>query len=302
MGSGPLNGSAGRETETLCPSGPVERDVEERAVAEALDAEVEYVLALGGWVVRLPGANLVLHEKIPAPRVNYVSVGRIAPQRQTAFFERALDQYFQRAIRPRFRLPSPAPPHLRAGLERLGFRRKADPLVLLLEATSPTSEERLESPIRPARDTDLDALAEFWAAPKERPEFRTALDIAWHHPNPDERLLPIVQRDDAGVVGAALLYRYRHAAAIDLVGTRAASRGRGTASDLVRYALRARPQGGPVRFAMLADSGRLVDRLTALGFAPAAAFEEYELSAEADLALPEPGPPGPPRWRPPRGL
>jgi ribosomal protein S18 acetylase RimI-like enzyme len=276
--------------------------VDEAFVAAALDSEVEFVLALGGLALRLPGAILVTHEKIPAPAFNYVTVRGVAPQRQTAFFERALDHYFQRAIRPRFRVRLPVPPHLESGLSRLGFSKRTEPLTLMLESNEQFPEAAAHLPVRPATDREIDALAEFWAAPKERPEFRTALDIAWHHPNPNEALVPLILPGSSGVVGAALLYRHGTTASIHWVGTRTSERGQGAASELVRYALRARPLGRPIRYSMIANSARLVRRLRLLGFEPGPEFAEFELAADAQLAMPNPGPAGPPRWRPPRGF
>lgn len=264
-----------------------------------LNTEVEFVLALGGFALRLPGALLVTHEKIPVPRFNFVVVDGVSPERQTPFFEHALDHYFQRALRPTFRLIPPVAPHLDRGLRRLGFRPRPEPLTLLLEGTaSSPSEERLT--IRPALDRDLDALAEFWTVAKERPEFRTAVDIAWHHPNPGERLLPVVAERGPELVSAALLYRHGSHAGIFFVSTATGARGQGAASDLVRYVLRERPLGLDARYAIFADSARLERRLETLGFRRALSFTVYELPAGAELALPRPGPPGPPQWRPPR--
>ncbi len=268
---------------------------------EALDAEAEFVLTLGGLALRVRGALLVTHEKIPVPRFNYVQVDRIGAERQTAFFERALDHYFQRALRPTFRLPQPVEPHLDHGLRRLGFVPRTEPLSVMLEGTSRPPEPAPSGfAVRPARDAELDEVAAFWTGAKERLEFRTAVDVAWHHPHPDEQLVPLLATADGEIVAAALLYRHGATVGIHFVATHPSARGRGAASELVRYALKERPLGGPVRHTIVADSARLEARLRKLGFGSALSFAVYELPRGAELALPSPGPPGPPRWRPPR--
>ncbi|MGI0156263.1 MAG: GNAT family N-acetyltransferase, partial [Thermoplasmata archaeon] len=119
-------------------------------------------------------------------------------------------------------------------------------------------------------------------------------------PNPHEQLEPLLAFRDGEAVSAAVVYRYRTTAGIHAVATRPAARGQGAASDLVRYALAAEPAGSADRYSIWADSRRLERHLTGLGFSPARSFREYALPRAAQLSLPSPGPPGPPRWRPPR--
>lgn len=267
--------------------------------AAALEAERRWVLALGGYALEIAGATLVTHEKLPAPRFNFIEVRGIGQQRQTAFFERALDHYFQRALRPTFRLPLPVPAHLAAGLHRFGFRRRPERLSLLLEHPR-AARPAPTLPVRAALADEADLVAGFWTVERERPELRAALDVAEHHPNPDERLAPIVAELGGIPVAAALVYRHGRTAGIHLVSTRVDARGRGAATALVAYARRAHPAGRPARYSMFADSARLRVRLLALGFVVAREFAEFELPPDAELALPPPGPVGPPRWRPPR--
>ncbi|HYA10889.1 MAG TPA: GNAT family N-acetyltransferase [Thermoplasmata archaeon] len=266
----------------------------------ALESERQFVLTLGGFALDVAGASLVTHEKIPAPRFNFVQELGVGRERQTAFFERALDHYFQRALRPTFRVPVPPSAHVDLGLRRLGFVPRASPLVLLLEdgASAPVTDDGVE--VREAARSELEQVAAFWSDERERPELRTAIDVAWHHPNPHERLVPLVASIDGAPVAAAIVYRYRLAAGVHFVATRPSARGRGAASALVTYALRERPAGRPAFLSMFADSPRLQGRLARLGFSPARSFVEYELPRNAELALPRPGPPTPPRWRPPR--
>ncbi len=266
----------------------------------ALTAERQFVLSLGGFAVEVAGAALVTHEKVPVPRFNFVQEVGVGPERQTAFFERALDHYFQRALRPTFRVPVPVGTHLDAGLRRFGFRPRTAPLVLLLDASEPTSLPRAPIEVRPARRDELDVLVAFWTGERERPEFRSAVDVVWHHPNPHEQLLPLLAFAAGEPVASALVYRYRSAAGIHAVATKPSARGQGAASELVRYVRERDPVGPAVRYAIFSDSDRLTARLKRLGFRPARAFAEYILPHDAALAVPQPGPPGPPRWRPPR--
>ena len=274
--------------------------MDERDIDLALDAELEFVLTLGGFALRVPGAVLVTHEKIPVPRFNYVLVGRIGAERQTAFFEKTLDHYFQRAIRPTFRVVQPAQPHVDMGLRRLGFTPGPEPVLLLLEGSTPRPDSSEAAHVRPARDDEIDDVVAFWTGPKERPEFRTAIDIAWHHPHPGEELLPLLGTVAGKLVASSLLYRHGPAAGIHFVSTSPPARGQGVASELVRYALRHRPLNAPVRFSIFSDSPRLQRRLESLGFEIGRAFTEYILPEEAELALPPAGPSSPPQWRPPR--
>jgi GNAT superfamily N-acetyltransferase len=269
-------------------------------VEAALETERQFVLTLGGFALEVAGATLVTHERLPAPRFNFVQELGVGPERQSAFFERALDHYFQRALRPSFRVPVPVPEHLDAGLRHFGFRPRPASLVLLLATPDRRSPLGRSREVRPARPSEIDLVASFWTSERERPEFRAALDVAWSHPNPHEQLLPLLAWAEGEAVSAALLYRYRGTAGIYGVATRPAARGQGAASDLVRFATAGSALSGAEHYSIFADSARLEQRLMTLGFAPARSFREYELPTEAELAFPAPGPVGPPRWRPPR--
>jgi GNAT superfamily N-acetyltransferase len=283
-------------------AGPVAEEGSELAVEAALEAERQIVLTLGGFALEVAGATLVTHEKIPAPRFNFVQELGVGRERQTAFFERALDHYFQRALRPTFRVPTPAPEHVDRGLRRFGFVPKPHALRLLLEELGSPAPSPGEVTVTEATDPDLDQVVSFWTDGRERPELRTAIDVAWHHPNPHEKLVPLLARLAGEPVAAALVYRFRAAAGIHFVATRPTARGRGAASALVAFARSARPVGRSAFLSIYADSPRLESRLVGLGFSPARSFVEYELPPAAELGLPPPGPPGPPRWRPPRDL
>lgn len=266
----------------------------------ALVAERQFVLTLGGFALEVPGASLVTHERLPVPRFNFVQERGAGAERQSAFFERALDHYFQRALRPTFRAALPVAPHIDAGLRRFGFRARASLLVLLLDHPDPPSPREASHDVRIARPAEIDLVASFWTSERERPEFRAALDTAWSHPNPYERMQPILAFRNGEAVSAALVYRYRASAGIHAVATRASARGQGAASAIVRFVLATAPVGPGVRYSIFADSPRLEQRLRTLGFVPEASFREYELPPSAQLVLAPPGPATPPRWRPPR--
>jgi len=269
-------------------------------VEAALEAERQFVLTLGGFALEVAGATLVTHEKLPVPRFNFVQELGVGRERQTAFFEHALDHYFQRALRPTFRVPEPVPDHLDTGLRRFGFRPKEAPLVLMLSGESEHPAIPADVEVRPARRQELDLVASFWTGERERPEFRTALDITWAHPNPNERLIPLIATLGSEAVAAALVYRYCNVAGIHAVATRVPARGRGAASAIVAFARHHDPAGPVASYSIFADSPRLERRLESLGFRPARSFTEYELPRSAELSFPSPGPPTGPRWRPPR--
>lgn len=266
----------------------------------ALASERQFVYSLGGFALEMAGAALVTNEKLPVPRFNFVQEVGVGPERQTAFFERALDHYFQRALRPTFRVPAPPAQHVDAGLRRFGFRPKDSLLVLLVSVEPPPPAAPAEVTVRRALRADLDLVASFWTSERERAEFRAALDVVWSHPNPYESLVPLLAFLDDVPVSAALVYRYRSMAGIHAVVTRGPSRGRGAASALVDFARREEVAGPAVRYSIFADSPRLERKLQSMGFRPVRSFVEYELPPSAELALPPPGPPSGPRWRPPR--
>jgi hypothetical protein len=275
------------------------------AARAGLETERQFVLALGGFALEIAGAVLVTHERLPSPRFNVVEVRAVSAERQTAFFERCLDHYFQRALRPTFRLRPPVPPHLDRGLRRFGLRPRPAPLELLL-GPAPSAEGGRRAAatstlrVRPAERSDLDTVAAFWTNERERPEFRAALEVAWSHPNPGERLRPILAAEEGATVAAALVYEFAGASGIYAVSTQPGARGQGAASSLVRYACSEEFTEPGTRTSIFSDSSRLRGRLEGLGFRVATAFQEYELPRDADLAIPDPGPEGPPRWRPPR--
>jgi GNAT superfamily N-acetyltransferase len=273
----------------------------EGAVRSALEVERQFILALGGFALEFPGATLVTHERIPVPRFNFAQEVVVARERIAALFERSLDHYFQRALRPSFRVPLPVPGFLARALEQLGFRSSSAPLTLLLSTRAPDVTSDGGVTIRPAIPDELDAVVSFWSALHERDELRRAIDVAWHHPNPEETLVPWMAFQEEEPVSASLVYRFRSASGIFAVATRAAVRGQGAATALVAEILRDRPPSEDAPVSIWSESARLERRLERLGFAAARRYAVFTLPANAELTMPDPGPPMPPRWRPPRG-
>ena len=271
-------------------------------IESALREERELVLSLGGYALELAGGVLVANERIPVPRFNFVQYVRLHRNRQSPFLERALDHYFQRALRPSIRAEQPVPDFLDGSLRRLGFRSASEPLSLLVRrhASRPrTAGEKFE--VRMASADELPFLAGFWTGANERDEFLRALVVALDHPNPEESLVPGVALRDGSAVSAALLHTHRSSVGIHGVVTQPSERGQGAATALVAGLLddpHAREKSGPV--AMWSSSPRLDRRLGDLGFEVAVRYSVYELPANAELALPPTFPPAPPRWRPPR--
>ena len=281
----------------MVPSPPAQAELE-----AALREERELVLSLGGYAMELAGGVLVVNERVPVPRFNFIQYVRLHRNRQSTFLERALDHYFQRALRPSIRAELPVPDFLDASLRHLGFRPTSTPWSLLLRDPSvgaPTPNPSYE--VRPAAADELDRIAGFWTGETEREEFLRALSVALAHPNPDERLVPHVALRDGAWASAALVHTHRSAVGVHGVVTQPAERGHGAATALLAGLLRSgafASREGPV--AMWSDNPRLDRRLGGLGFAPAVRYAVYELPPEAELSLPSSPSAGPARWRPTR--
>ncbi len=265
----------------------------------ALEEERAFVASLGGYTLEIAGARLVTHERIPVPRFNFIQGVEVAAARQAAFFERALDHYFQRALRPSVRVSEHVPDHIDRGLRSFGFRPRDEPHTLLLSDGPRTAPPPRVFRVRQPTPGEVDELVGFWAPEKEREELRRSVEVSWTRPNPGEVLVPILAEKDGRSVAAAVVHAHRGLWAVHGVATQPESRGQGAATALVHYALaEVVPPSEPV--AMHAESGRLVAHLESLGFQGVRIDRVYDLPPEAQLTLPPVGPPGPPRWRPPR--
>lgn len=268
---------------------------------EALREEREFVFVLGGFAIEIPGATLVTNERIPAPRFNFVQDVRLSRERIAGFFERSLDHYFQRALRPVYEVPEPAPKFLADVLERYGFRPRDEPRSLLVtRRTVLPPAPPTEIAVRVARPTELDAVADFWTATEDRQEVRRSLEVTIEHPNPQEALLPVLALEDGRPVSAAILHRFETTWGIHAVATQPDARGRGAASAIVAAALRNLLPPSAELVAIWADHARIRKRLELLGFHEIARYRLFDLDPKAELHLPPLGPPTGPRWRPPR--
>jgi GNAT superfamily N-acetyltransferase len=266
-----------------------------------LEEERAFVVALGGYALELAGGVMVTNERIGVPRFNFVDGPYISADRVTAFFERALDHYFQRALRPSFRVRRPVPPHIDAALAKLEFVGHKPPLVRL--SAKPANLQVAHDPnleVSAAGPSEADRLADLWTAERERDELRRSLEVVVNHPNPGERLVPIFARRAGQFIGGAILYERGARASIQLTSTRPDARGQGIATELVRTAVEQAAADQVVQVVLLSEEPHLSARLAPLGFRIDGEFTEYVLPPDAELSLPSPGPAGPPRWRPPR--
>lgn len=268
--------------------------------AGGLADERAFVLALGGFALELAGGTLVTHERIGVARFNFIDGPYLPADRLTAFFERALDHYFQRALRPRVRRVRPVPAPIDAALRHLGFLAEPDPLLRLAATPSATRPDAGAEVAVAVADPQDERTAELWTNPGERDELRRAIDVVVHHPNEGERLVPLLATSGKGIIGGAILYRNGRSASVQWTSTVPAARGQGTATALVAAALREAAGLGVNRLTMWTETPRLAQRLAPFGFHVDRELTEYRLPADAQLAMPSPGPPGPPRWRPPR--
>ncbi|HUI38912.1 MAG TPA: GNAT family N-acetyltransferase [Thermoplasmata archaeon] len=272
------------------------------AFRRVVASERAFVLAVGGFSIELPGASLVTNERVPVPAFNYGQIDHVGRERQAAFFERALDHYFQRALRPSFRAPAPAPAHIDAGLRHFGFVPTESPLVVLESSGSvPTGARAPEDlHVEAVGAEEIDRILPFWAGPRDRDELRRALEVALVHANPGERLVPWVAEKDGRDRSAAILYEEDGAIGLHAVATQPEARGGGAATELVRRVLESERAAGSGRIGMVVPHRRIAARLETLGFEVVGELVAYELPPAAELHIPPPGPPTPPRWRPPR--
>jgi len=264
------------------------------------EEERALICALGGYALQLSGGWLVTHERLAGSRFNFIDIGPLAPARRTAFLERALDHYFQRALRPIVRMDPLAPPGIIDSLERLGFEEREAPLQLLVRGPGSPREMTPRHPVRPLTIEELPLLHRLWGGPKELPEIRASLDVAVSAPARGEEVLPVAAIAGSGPVSVGLLHGWNGMWGLHAVATLPGHRGGGWASELTigSWGLCERAHGG--RLGLRLDSARVPSRLAAAGFDSVARYRVFELPGDHALEIPPPGPPQPPRWRPPR--
>ncbi|MCI4363432.1 MAG: hypothetical protein L3K13_03905 [Thermoplasmata archaeon] len=277
-------------------------ELRDPAVGALLAEERSFVYAFGGFGLEIPGATLVTNERLAVPRFNFVQDVSVAPDRVAAFFERALDHYYQRAIRPVFHVRSPAAGPVVRALERLGYgeRAEARSLHAARAPAHPPAGGGLE--VRPAKETELERVVELWDAGglTERAEFRRSLVVALAHPNPEEELLPILAFEGTELVASAIAHGYRGAWGVHGLATRRSARGRGVASTTLLETVGRCLPGPPPLVGLWAENDRLRPRLEKLGFRELLRYAVYELDPSAQLAQPTVGASPGPRWRPER--
>jgi len=271
-------------------------DRDESSIATGLDLERRFVLALGGFAHEIAGATLVTFERVPSEPFNFGDIGPVSPLRLTALVERSLDHYFQRAIRPVFRVAEPVPAGLDAALRRVGFRRDGAGLRVLVSSPRAARPRASGLVVRRASHDELDTLVSLWAPPRERLELRAAIDNAWCHPNPAEELVPFLATRGETPVGAAMVYVFGRSRALVLTAAGPGRPSAAGASALVSTALRDDP-GRPLWTVAPARPG---DPDPPDGFRVVGTLRRYRLSPAAELDLGPIPPAGPPRWRPPR--
>ncbi len=278
--------------------------MDERVPPEALAAQAAergFVRCFGGYTVGWSGGTLVVNERIPVPRFNFVQIVRVAPERLTAFFEVALDHYFQRALRPTFRVAEPVPPATERALEDMGFRAPPEPELWLVAGPDRPERSRTLPPPELVPDDRLDDLVDLWIGPQGREEFRRHLEVARVHPNPGERIEPRwTLGPDGALRSAGLAYRRGGTLLVEGISTPEPRRGHGSATEWMIGLLGAPIAREARRVALRTSTARLARRLAPLGFRPALRSRVYELPAGTQLALPNAKASAGPLWRPPR--
>lgn len=270
-------------------------------VLAAQAAERGFLRSFGGYSVGWSGGTLLVNERIPVPRFNFVQVVRVAPERLTAFLEVALDHYFQRALRPSFRIARPAPPAIEAALRTVAFRPTAEEETWLVAGPERPHRPSLGPPPELVPESRQDELVDLWIGEKGREEFRRHLEVGRHHPNPGEQLeARSTKSPDGALRCVGLAYRRGSTLLLEGIATPEELRGQGAATEWVHGVL-----GTPIAreseyVALRTTVPRLAGRLAPLGFAPALVSRIYELPPDAQLKVVAPAPSPGPRWRPPR--
>jgi GNAT superfamily N-acetyltransferase len=243
----------------------------------------------GGYAVEWPGGTLVVNERVPTSRFNFVQDVRLAPGRVLAFVEKALEHYYQRALRPTFELPDDlSQPGTVRALLQAGYvpqgPERSRKLLLREGGGSPPADPRYR--VRPAGEEDLGTFLGFLTEPRHQMELYRYLEEDIFHPQPGERTIPYLAWRGEDPVAVALFHEEGPVRGIHGVATGPRYRGQGAASGLVAGILRAEEHPPSRRWVLAYDGPGTPRALGALGFGPALSFETYAL---------------PPGTRPPEG-
>lgn len=239
----------------------------------------------GGYAVELPGAVLVVNEKVPVPRFNWVQNVRCADGRVAALLEQALQHYYQRALRPTFELPVDLPQaHLARGLLGQGYhdRGASRRRHLLVWEGAPRPRSASSSgglQVEPLEEEHFGQLVDLLAEERFKEELHRYLVTATTSPNPGERTVPYWARDPEGPVSFGLYHRQGPVSALFGVGTVPARRGAGAATALVAGVLEREKVDGPLLVA--SEGAHPPAPLLKLGFELWGSYEVYALTDEA---------------------
>ena len=260
-------------------------------VARALELSRDFVAAFGGYSVEIPGAYLVVNEKVPVPRFNYVQDVVQAPGRVLAFIEKALEHYYQRALRPTIEVPRDvSQPALHRAIRAGGFTSRGasqDRRLLIWEGFPPDSPPPpAASPPRrvlPVAEDDLESFVDLWTPRRYRDEILRYFDVILAHPNPSERLVPYEIREGERILGLAVFYENRGVRGLPVVATVPDARSRGLATMLVAEILRRETSEVSSPVSLWLEGPRTPGPLLRLGFQERAAYEVYALPEERPL-------------------
>ena len=239
-------------------------------------------LLFGGYAVEWPGGTLVVNERVPVSRFNFVQDVRLAPGRVLAFVEKALEHYYQRALHPVFELPDdlPQPGTVRA-LAEAGYlpqdRDRSREVLLREEGELPPPDPRYR--VRPATEEDQITVLGFFDQPRYQMELHRYLEEDVFHPHPGERTVPYLAWRGDDPVAVALFHEEGTIRGIHAVATVPPYRGQGAASGLVTEILRAESRPPSRRWVLVREGVGVPAPLRPLGFQCALSFGTYGLPA-----------------------
>lgn len=249
-------------------------------LAEGLRQSRSLALVMGGYALEVPGAIMVVNEKVPVPRFNWVQDVRQSPGRVLAFVERALEHYYQRALRPTFDLRvGPTQDLLVRSLGLAGYRSLGPTgrrhLLLRDAAPPPASSSTSRLTVRAAEDAEIVRVADFLAEGRFQEEVLRCLEVVVAHPNPGERFVPYLGWEGKTPVAVGLLHCTEGTAGLHALASLPQVRGRGHATELLRAILRDLPS--PMRVWMTVEGETVARPVRDLGFRTLSTFDVFAL-------------------------